>query len=177
MKKTGNARNDSVAKHIKITNDVLCDCRDIHSNKFQRSVSIRFIPAIEFICASCQKFIVAKIETPEEKIICPRCGRCEFTLTNTFNKLLEAAKRPTPNQIRGRRLRGEQNNGVGRPTLDGVPREPTQLTLHPDTIDALYELGVSRGELFEFLLNLFPPFTSIRKNKTQSGPPDTPLPT
>ena len=145
---------------------MISDCQDIYNNKFQGSISIRFIPAIEFTCGSCKSLVIVKIRSVEEQIICPACQRCRFTLSDTFNKILEDAKRPTPHRKPGRRTdNGQTSKRAGRPSLDKVTREPTQITLHPDTIDALYELGISRGELFEFLLNFFPPFTSILEKK------------
>ena len=168
MAKTSDARNGNTVKHVSVLNKVLCDCRDIHNKKFQGSIYIRFILAIEFVCDSCKSTVIVKIESTQEQIICPICRGCQFTMTDTFNKILEDAKRPTPNRIRSRRISNRQTtNRAGRPPLDRITREPTQLTLHPDTIDVLHELNVSRGELFEFLLNFFPPFTSILKKKRQ----------
>jgi DNA-directed RNA polymerase subunit RPC12/RpoP len=168
MTKKSNARNDHGAKHINVLQEVISDCQDVYNYKFQESISIRFIPAIEFTCSSCKSLVVVKIESIEEPIVCPVCQHCRFTLIDIFNKMLEDAKRPTPHRKPSRRMSSEPTSKrAGRPSLDRVSREPTQITLHPDTIDILYELDVSRGELFEFLLNFFPPFSSILEKKKQ----------
>ena len=174
MVKRDNDRDDSAAQHLDIVNNIFCECLDNNGNKVKKMISIRFLLAIEFRCASCMKLVLVKAENPEEKIVCPACQQCEFMLADIFNKLLTTAKRPTPHRRPSRRdMNDKQNNKAGRPTLDGVHREYIQLTLHPDTLDTLYELNTNRGAIIEFLLNLFPPFTSILENKKRSNPPDT----
>jgi len=164
MVKKSNAGNGDAARHLRAVNDVAYECYDKYKNKSSGIVSVRFVLAVEFTCISCKKTVVVKVETPDEKIICPACLECEMTLTDTFNKLLAAANRPTPHR-KVSHDQEKQTNKVGRPTFGDARRKYAQTTLDPHTIRALNELNVSRGALFEFLLDLFPPFTNIPKSK------------
>lgn len=123
--------------------------------KARAQENIQFVLAIEFVCSSCTESSLIKVENPEGRILCPRCEEYEIIVSELFDQLLGSMRHPTPNRKSSPR---RKRASLGRPPFEGMRRQKTEITLHPDTIDALNDLDVSRGALFEWLLRLFPPY-------------------
>jgi DNA helicase II / ATP-dependent DNA helicase PcrA len=116
-------------------------------------------------------------------VVCSACNRYCIVPLNAFSLDGEviAREKPAvsvPNTQREKkgRTQKERKSAAGRKTKSGQVRQPMQLSLDTQTIQALNIMGVNKSELFEELLHQYEPFlnvwTQLKEETEEEGEED-----